>query len=227
VALGRARSELAAAQAARATAIGDLAALIGAGPDDVIQLTGDIRPAPITLDALRASVAGRADIRAHEAESRVARAEGKLAKANGHPDLGLAFAYELDTDDSIILGGLVVTLPFWNRAQGEKATARAKLRNAELERAALLAAASREVIDAFEAYMRARDAVDVFESDALPALADSEQLLQRSVDTGVIAVNDYILAYLEIRAARREYLARQRQLAKAAEAARFVAGMQP
>ncbi len=227
VAVGRARSQFAAAQSMRATAIGDLAALIGARPDDVIQLAGDLRPAPLTLDSLRTSVAGRADIRAHEAEGRVARAEAKLAKANGNPDLGLAFAYELDTGDSIILGGLVVTLPFWNRAQGEKAAARAKLRNAELERAALLGAASRAVIDAFEAYMRARDGVDLFESDVLPPLADSEQLLQRSVDSGMLAVNDFILAHAEILAARREHLARQLQLAKAAEAARFVAGMQP
>ena len=137
------------------------------------------------------------------------------------------FGYERDEDDSIVLGGIALTLPFWNRAQGDKAAARAKLRRAELERAATMNAASRQLLDAYEAYQRARDAVDVFDRDVVPALADSEQLLERSIDTGQIAINDYLVARQEILNGRREYLQRQLQLAKAAATVRFVAGVAP
>ena len=227
IALGRARSALAAAQSERASAIGRLGALVGARPDETITLAGDLRLPTLTLDALRAAVPTRADVRAIEAEARVARAEGALANANGRPDVGLWLGYERDENDTILLGGLTMTLPFWNRAQGDKAAARAKQRRAELERAAVIGAASRQVVDAFEAYARAREGVEIFERDVLPTLVDSEKLLERSIETGQMAVNEFLVARQEILGGRREHLERQLQLAKAAAAARFVAGVAP
>lgn len=227
VALGRSRSALEAARAERADAVGRLGALVGARPDDAITLVGDLRPEPLALDALRAGVPARADVRAIDAEARAARAEGALAAATGRPDLGLWASYQLDETDSIVLGGLSVTLPLWNRAQGDKAVARAKLRQAERERAAVVGAASRQLADAFEAYLRARDALEVFEHDVVPALADSEALLEKSIDAGQIAVADYLVARQQILDGRREHLERQRQLARSAFAVRFVAGVTP
>lgn len=227
IALGRSRSALSAAQSERADAIGRLGALIGAQPDDVITLSGELRPEPLTLDTLRGSLAARADVRALEAEASVARAEDSLANANGRPDVGLWFGYQLDETDTILLGGLTFTLPFWNRAQGDKAAARAKLRRAEMERVAVVSAASRRLVDAYEAYSRARESVEVFDRDVVPTLADSEKLLERSIETGQIAINDYLVARQEILNGRREHLERQLQLAKAAATARFVAGVAP
>jgi cobalt-zinc-cadmium efflux system outer membrane protein len=227
IALGRARASLAAARSRRAEAVGQLGALIGAQPDDVITLTGELRPPALVLESLRSSVAGRADIRAFESEARVARAESSLARANGRPDLGVWFGYERDEGDSIIVGGVSLTLPLWNRAQGDKAAARAKLRRAELERAAVITAASRQVVDAFEAYTRARESVEIFERDVLPTVTDSEQLLERSVETGQLAVSDYLVARQEILNGRREYLERLLEYAKAAASARFAAGVTP
>ena len=43
----------------------------------------------------------------------------------------------------------------------------------------------------------------------LPALADSEKLLERSIETGQLAVNDYLVARQEILSGRREHLERQ------------------
>jgi cobalt-zinc-cadmium efflux system outer membrane protein len=225
IALGRARAALAAARAKRADAIGRLGALVGA--DDAIALTGDLRPAPLTLEMLRGAVATRADIRAIDAEARVARAEGSLATANGRPDLGVWFGYERDEGDAVVLGGLTFTLPLWNRAQGDKAAARAKLRSVALERAAVVGAASRQLVDAFDAYTHAREAVDVFDRDVVPVLADSERLLERSIETGQVAIHDYLVARQQILDGRREHLERQLALAKAAAAARFIAGVSP
>jgi cobalt-zinc-cadmium efflux system outer membrane protein len=227
VALGRARSAALAAQAARAGAIGRLGALIVAGPGEAITLVGELRPPALAMDELRAAVRLRADVRALEAESRVARAEGSLAAANGRPDIGAWLGYERDEGDSILLGGISLTLPLWNRAQGDKAAARARERRADAERTAVLAAASRQVADAFEAYTRAREAVEVIERDVLPALADAERLLERSIEAGQIAIHDYLVARQEILGGRREHLERQLALAKAAAAARFIAGVAP
>jgi cobalt-zinc-cadmium efflux system outer membrane protein len=227
IALGRARAAVATARSERAGAVGRLAVLIGAGPDDSLTLAGDLRPAPLTLDGLRAAVPARADVKALEAESQVATAEAGLANANGRPDLGVWFGYERDTNDTIVLGGLSVTLPLWNRAQGDKASARARQRRVDLERQAILGAGSRQVLDAFEGYTRARESVEIFDRDVVPPLADSETLLERSVDTGQITISDYLVARQEILNGRREHLDRQLALARAAALARFVAGVSP
>ncbi|HWO26648.1 MAG TPA: TolC family protein [Kofleriaceae bacterium] len=227
IALGRARSAVAAAEAERAEALGRLGALIGAAPGEALALAGELRPPPLTLDELRAAVPLRADVRALDAESRLARAEEVLAAAAGRPELGAWLGYERDAGDTIVLGGISVTLPLWNRAQGDQEAARARARGAERERTAVVAAASRQVVDAFEAYTRAREAVLVLERDVLPALADAEQLLERSIESGQLAIHDYLVARQEILGGRREHLDRQLALAKAAAAARFVAGAAP
>ncbi len=227
IALGRARSALASAQAVRADAVGRLGAVIGATPEQPITPMGDLRPPALTIDELRAGVEQRADVRALDAALARARADHALATANGRPDLGLWVAYERDDGESIVLGGIDITLPFWNRSQGEKAVARATQKAVELERAALKGVASRQLVDAFEAYGRAREAVEVFERDVAPLLADSEALLQKSVDAGQITINDYLVARQQVLDGRHEHLERQLQLAKAAATARFIAGVTP
>lgn len=227
IASGRARAALAAAQATRADALGRLGALVGAGPDDAIALAGELRPAPLTLDTLRGAVATRADVRALEAEVRVAQAEAALARATAWPELGLWFGYQRDEGDTILLGGLAFTLPIFDRAQGDRAAAAAKQTSAARAKTALVGAATRQIADAFEAYTRAREAVAIFDRDVAPVLADSEKLLERSIETGQIAINDYLVARQEILAGRREHLERELALANAALAARLVAGVAP
>lgn len=226
-ALGRARSATQAAAAERATVVAPLAALIGAAPDDAITLTGDLHVAVPDLPALRDAVPQRADVRALDAERHVATAAHEVATANARPDLGIWLGYLREGGDDIVIGGLRVTLPAWNRGQGEKAVAIARARRVDDTLAATRLAATREIGDAFEAYTHARDAVAAYEQDVLPALDDSERLLSKSVDAGQLAVNAYLVARQEVLSGRREYLDRLLALAKAASAVRHVAGVSP
>ena len=59
------------------------------------------------------------------------------------------------------------------------------------------------------------------------AIAAGSDVIVATIETGQIAVNDYLVARQEILSGRREHLERQLQLAKAAAAARFVAGVAP
>jgi cobalt-zinc-cadmium efflux system outer membrane protein len=220
-AFGRARSATQAAHAERSTALGRLGALVGAAPDDTIVLRGELAPPP--LPDLPATTS-RADIRALEAEHALAGAEHDQAIANGRPQLALWAAYQREDTDSIVLGGVRMTLPLWNRAQGDKAAALAKQRRASETRAVTLRAADRQLADARAAYLAAREATDTFEKEVVPLLDDSEQLLEKTIDAGQIAVSDYLVARQEILDGRREYLARLLALAKAAATVRFVAG---
>jgi outer membrane protein TolC len=225
-ALGRARSAAQAAAAQRASAVGRLAALIGARPGDAIAVRGDLTSLAVpAFDAVRATGAARPDVRAFETERDVAVAEHAQAIANGRPEVALWASYRREDTTGIVLGGLRMTLPLWNRSQGETAVSRAKERRATDTRDAALRAAERQLADAFAVYQGARQAVEVFERDVVPLLDDSEQLLQKTIDAGQITVSDYLVARQELLNGRREHLDRLLALAKAAVELRYVAGV--
>jgi len=227
-AFGRARSATHAARAERSAALGRLGALVGAAADDVIVLRGELEVAPLPdVAVLRATGPKRADVRALEAERALAVAERDQAVANGRPELALWASYQREDTDSIVLGGLRVTLPLWNRQQGDEAAALAKQRRASETRDATRRAADRQIVDAYAAYLAARQAAETFAKDVVPLLDDSEQLLQKTIDAGQIAVSDYLVARQEILEGRREYLQRLLALAKTAATVRFVAGGAP
>ncbi|MEO8554969.1 MAG: TolC family protein, partial [Kofleriaceae bacterium] len=223
VALVRAKAAVRSAPSARAIAIGRLAALVGAAAGDVVTVRGDLAaPAP---DVAR--IAERADVRVLGAERDVARAELARAVANGRPELGLWAAYQREDTATVVLGGVRMSLPVWNRNQGEKAAARAKERRAGETRDATLRVASRQLADALAAFTDAKLAVETFERDALPILDDSDGLLEKSVDAGQIAVSAYLVARQELLDGRREHLDRLLGLARAAVEVRFAAGVTP
>lgn len=227
-AFGRATSAVLAAGSERESARGRLAALIGIAPGDTLTLRGELKPAAIPdPSAARGSLADRADVRLLAAEHEVAVAQHAQATASGRPEIAVWAAYQREDTADVLLGGLRMSLPLWNRAQGEQAAAVARERRTAQTREATLRAADRQIADALAAYTSARQAVDAFERDVIPVLDDSEQLLQKTIDAGQIAVNEYLVARQELLSGRREYLERLFALAKAAAAVRFAAGPTP
>jgi outer membrane protein TolC len=228
VALGCGRAAVQAALAQRAGAVSRLAELIGARPGDAITARGDLTalavPAP---DAIHAAGAARPDVRAWQAEREVAIAEQAQAVASGRPALALWASYRREDTDDVLMGGLRVTLPIWNHAQGELAASRARELHASDARDAALRAADRQLVDALAAYDAARQAVEVFARDVAPLLDGSERLLQQTVDAGQIAVSDYLVARQELLNGRREHLERLLAFARAAVELRYVAGGTP
>lgn len=224
VALGRAHSATQITLAQRSTLVGKLAVLVGAAPSDTLVLHGTLAPPPLPASV---DAANRADVRALARDRDVAAAEQAQAVANGRPEVGIIVGYRRDDPDSIVLGGLRITLPIWNHAQGAKAAARAHERTATEARDVTLHIAERQIADAMAAYTATKQAVDAFERDVLPLLDDSEQLLQKSIDAGQLAISDYLVAREEILDGRREHLERQLALVKAALAVLYVTGSQP
>lgn len=223
-ALGRARSAVESAAAERAVAIGRLAALIGAGSGDTVSLRGDLQP---PLLSATTDPSARADVRALDRERETAVAEAARALANGRPNIGIWLGYQREDTANIALAGLRLSLPVWNRAQGERAAAAAKERRARESREATLHVATRQVADAIAAYQAAERSVATFERDVVPVLDDSEKLLDKTLDAGQIAISDYLFARQELLNGRREQLDRTLALAKAAVVARYAMGVAP
>jgi cobalt-zinc-cadmium efflux system outer membrane protein len=223
-AVGRARSAVESETAERAVAIGRLAALIGAGASDTISLRGDLKPSPLPATA---DPSIRADVRVLDREGETAVAEAAQAVASGRPNLGIWLGYQREDTASIALAGLRLSLPIWNRAQGERAAAAAREHRVRESREATLHVATRQVSDAIAAYQSAERAVATFERDVVPVLDDSEKLLDKTLDAGQIAISDYLFARQELLNGRREQLDRALALAKAAVAVRYAMGVAP
>jgi cobalt-zinc-cadmium efflux system outer membrane protein len=225
---GRATSAVLAAASDRSLAIGRLAARIGLAPGDDLMLRGDLASAAAPEPSVvRGSLAARADVRVLDTEREIANAQEAQATASGRPEIAVWAAYQREDTAAVVLGGLRMSLPLWNRAQGARAAAVARRRRAVETRDATLRAADRQVADASAAYTSAKQAVEAFEREVVPLLDDSERLLQNTVDAGQIAVNDYLVARQELLGGRREHLERLLALAKAFAGVRFASGVAP
>lgn len=216
-ALARARAERLAVEAEQAASLGALRVRLGMRGEEALAVEGELRAQPpLALAELLARVDARPDLKALEAELREGEAELALARGAAWPELGLGARYERDEGDDIVLGALTFTVPLFDRGQGERAEAGARIRRLRLELEAARRAAGSEVRTAFDVAERHAAAVAVLERDALPLLDENERLSRRSYEAGQIGLADLLLVRREILETRSEYLDRLLEAAIAA-----------
>ena len=192
----RSTAALAAAGAAVAEAEGVLRSLLrlpAAGPIDV-RGTLDL-PAPPPMTQTQGALDQRPDLTALLAESRAAGGEVQLGRALGRPELGVRLGYHREDGDSIVLGGLSVTLPAFQRGQGVLAAGLARSGRAKIELDTTRERAGSQLAAAYDTYQRHAALAEAFAGSALPSVEDNELLARRSYETGELG----LLAYLTIR----------------------------
>ena len=190
----RTRAEIRSAQAAYASAIGDLRILLGMTHDESLDITGDLRDRrPFDLTGLMAKAGDRPDLLALIAERSEAQADVRLGQGFRWPTVAPAFSFKRDQGDSVIQGGLSFTLPIFNRGQELQAVGQARSRRLERELDATKRAVSVEIQTAFDVYKLQVAAVEELERDALPSLEENETLSRRSFEEGEIGLAELLL----------------------------------
>jgi cobalt-zinc-cadmium efflux system outer membrane protein len=208
-ALARARSEGRGAEAARATALGELRLLLGMQAAEGLVVAGNLRDRRrFDLADLLARARERPDLRALQAKLAEAEAELRLARAEAWPGVGVGARYARDERDDIVLGELSLGLPIFERAQGPRAEAGARARRLRLELEAARRAAEVEVQTAFAVRAERTGAVEELEANALPLLDENESLAQRSYEAGEMGLAELLLVRRETLDTRREHLER-------------------
>ena len=210
--------------AQRLGALGTLGQLLGTTTVPEVGPVGE-QPARRQLNDLLRAVASRPELRAIDAEIRQAEARLDLASAAKRPQFGVSARYERDEGDHVLLGGLTVTLPTFNKGQDINAEATARVAALRFERAAMTngwALLVRARLLVLEAHGRA---LEVLERDAMPAALDNEGLARRSYETGQISLIDWIVLRREAMQVRREQLDRLRDIAIASVELNAVAGV--
>lgn len=190
--LGRAEARAARADAEVAAARGALALALG------LPGLGD-EPLSGSLDAARFAALGgrpidqRPDVAAARAERTAAAAAVTLADSGRLPGLALRLSYALEDDTHVLLGGLEVSLPLFQRAQGPRREARARRLRAEVGVVVAAQRAASETSVTRQSFDRALAAARALSDDTLRRSADNEALAGEAYRAGKIDLTTLIL----------------------------------
>ena len=208
--LARAKSSVIAARSERVRAGVHLANELGTR---LIDVAGDLTDRKLLEGS---TVEVRPDLRALSKEIEVARAEASVARAEAFPSLDLRVSYEHERDADVVLGGIAIALPIFERGQGDAARADARARRAQVELSARTTLASTALEGARSAYTAAVAAAQVLERDALPLAIENETAANASYRAGKIDLGALLVIRREALDTRREHLDRLLDAALAA-----------
>jgi cobalt-zinc-cadmium efflux system outer membrane protein len=141
-----------------------------------------------------------------EAAIKEAEADIQYGQGLGRPEYGLGVRYEREEGDQIVLGAFTITLPTSVAGQEQRAAGTARAARLRHELAAAQERVRIEVRAAFDAHTRRRAALQVLETEAMPGLAENEQLTTRSFEVGQLGLPELLLLRREILDTRAQYL---------------------
>ena len=222
----RSAATLRAARADLTAAVGALRALLRLPATEPIELRGSLDlPAPAPLERLRAALEERPDFAALAAETREAEAQAQLGRALQRPDLGVRVGYEREETDTIVLGGLTITLPTFQRGQGTFAAAAARASRARLQLETARQNAIADLETAYGVYQQHATLADTFVRDAVASVQDNENLARRSYDAGELNLMDFLLIRRDALDTRTAVVERRLDAARSRLNVDFVAGV--
>jgi cobalt-zinc-cadmium efflux system outer membrane protein len=204
-AVARAEAEVRTANAALTGQTTQLQVLLGI--TEAVTVSGSLRDA-LTFAAadLMTRAADRADVRLLDAQIADAEADRRLAQALRWPDVGIRAAYRSEEGDRIILGGIGLTLPLFNRGQEASAMAGARLGRLRAEREALARTIEAELRGALASYDALRAASAEYERTILPLIEEYERLALESYEVGQFGLAELLLVRREALDARRAFI---------------------
>ncbi|WP_233262294.1 TolC family protein [Vitiosangium sp. GDMCC 1.1324] len=213
VGLARARAEVASAEGDEAALLGELRGLLGLPADAAFAVRGELSALAARAVELPSTLPERPDITALTSELEEARAEQRLGESSLWPDISVGARYALEGDERAIVGALGVSLPLFARGQSARVTGAARVGRLQVALEAARRAQSVQVQSALARYRKEREAVELLERDALPLLADNEQLARKSYDAGEMGLAEFLLVRRDVLEARADYLTRLLQAA--------------
>ena len=207
-------SEILVASSGATRARADLAAVLGLKVEGVASVTGNL--ADQTLFETMTTATERSDLAARRDEVTAAGAQVRVADAERWPSLSfrITYAHE-DQGADILRGGLALSLPLFNRGQGERIAARARRERTRIELTALENTIGTESDAARASFTAAVAALEILDKRALPLAAENEQLAQESYRAGKLDLPALLVIRRDALATRATHLDRLRDAALA------------
>jgi len=205
--LARSRQQTLVATANRERAAGDLRAILAMERDGSVVATAawdmDVSGG---LDAALDNSDRRADLRALAAAVTVADAEWQLARTQSTPDLIGGVGVKREEGKTAVGARVGLSLPVFRRYDGDIAVAAARVQEAKSALAAQRIVVRDRVRSLYGAYLAARQAVDVFQAEAIPSLEENDKLARESYEAGKVGLVEYLLLRRETVGVRQQQL---------------------
>jgi cobalt-zinc-cadmium efflux system outer membrane protein len=222
----RSAAGLRSARADFAAAVGGLRTILRMPGDERLELRGALDlSAPPSLDGLRGVLDERPEFAALRAEGRAADAQIQLGRALLRPDLSVRLAYEREEADTVVLGGLTITLPAFQRGHGTVAGGTARGARARLELDVARQAAMSELETAYAVYQQRASLAAALAAEALPTLNDTLALAGRSYEAGELSLMELLLIRRDALETRTAVVDRRLDAARSRVAVDYVAGV--
>lgn len=186
----------------------------------VLGLAGALDDDSLTALALR----WRPDLVAASSAVRLATADVAVGRREALPNLVTRVASEARSNGSgrVVRPGLGITLPFFNRNQGETEARRAAVTQVTLQREALTTRVRAEIAAAVMSYRAAATQVEVLETTVLAPARQNRQLLETAYREGKVGLPVLLLIRNQVIGAELDYwsawLAEREAMAALAEA---------
>ena len=211
LALSQAQNEVAAARGEVTAARAELNALLGFPSDAASTLSDPLEggPVPTVAAATEQAISGNAELQALARQVDLQRARVALAHAMRRPDPSVSGTLTYDAPGEFTYGwrlGAAVAIPVFTTGKPEVAVAEATLNRAIADREARAAQIAGAVASAVARAAAARQSVDRYQNEILPASLQVEQMAEESYRAGQTGLP----AYLQMVQAARD--ARQRAL---------------
>jgi outer membrane protein, heavy metal efflux system len=156
---------------------------------------------------LERALAERPDLLAKRYELQRAEAEIALVKRQVFPNpiLGLSFTRE-GTGDKIVVGGVSIPLPIFNRRQGELDSLAAKKMQARAEVSALEKEIRKEVDQVINQWQAAKRNIELFQREVLEQTNENLRLLEAAYRQRAIDLPRVLIMGSDLVTVRQSYL---------------------
>jgi cobalt-zinc-cadmium efflux system outer membrane protein len=195
----KAAATLVSARADLTNAVGELRRLLRIPMSEPLELRGSLDlGSPPSAEGLATSVELRPEFAVLQAEERLGQAKAQLGRSLGRPDLGFRVGYWREQSDTILLGGLTVTLPAFQKGQGTLASGLAQQKRARIEADIARESALAELRTAIAVYEQRSGLSTTLQSATAATLLDNETLARRSYEAGEMSLMDLLLVRRDV-----------------------------
>jgi cobalt-zinc-cadmium efflux system outer membrane protein len=211
LALAQAQNDVSAARGDAAAARAELNALLAFPAEAAPALADplDAGPLPTIAAAAQQTLAGNAELAVLQKRIDEARTRVALAQAMRRPDPAVSAALTYDAPGEFVFGwraGASVALPIFTTGRPEIAVADATLKRAQADRDARVAQITGAVAAALARAAAARQSVDRYQTEILPASLQVEQMADESYRAGQTGLPAYLQTLQAAREIRRAAL---------------------
>lgn len=183
--------------------------LIGIPGDSTLTVDGDLADGLSPLpdkDALAGRASSRVDILAAGAETKRSEAAQKLARREAIPNVTWGVFTGRTEGGSETGATLGLTIPLFDRKQGERIETKARASQARIREAGLVMTSRKEMEEAYAAAASSLEELDLFRRDILGRANENIDLLQLAFKEGKVSFYDVRVAQRETIDMRNAYL---------------------